>query len=112
MLKTSVAEYLSGSRVLIDGPLLAELPLRLLLVVAEFALLFEFAFAFTFEFVFRTGDTKALAQLLRTAFANPEELRETGRRAFEQVETHSPERVVEATIEAIGKAVEKMRNEN
>src|SRR5439155_16692891 len=51
------------------------------------------------EFVFRTGDTKALAQLLRTAFANPEELRETGRRAFEQVETHSPERVVQATIE-------------
>ena len=53
MLKTSVAEYFSGSRVLIDGPLLSELPLRLLLVVAEFALLFEFAFAF--EFMFRAG---------------------------------------------------------
>src|SRR5438477_8405423 len=64
------------------------------------------------EFVFRTGDTKALAQLLRTAFANPAELCETGRRAFEQVETHSPERVVQATIEAIGKAVERMRHEN
>src|SRR5437588_12533466 len=55
MLKTSVAEYLSGSRVLIDGPLLSELALKLLLLIAEFALLLAFAFAFAFEFVFRAG---------------------------------------------------------
>ena len=55
MLKISVAEYLSGSRVLIDGPLLSELALELSLFVAELALLFELAFAFPFEFMFRAG---------------------------------------------------------
>src|SRR5438105_9976992 len=64
MLKTSVAEYLSGSRVLIDGPLLSELALKLLLLIAEFALLF--AFAFTLELVFRAGwhaNTKIAARI-------------------------------------------------
>jgi glycosyltransferase involved in cell wall biosynthesis len=57
------------------------------------------------DFVFPAGDTAALARILRTAFADREQLRETGRRGFLHVETHSPERIVAATVEAVGKAV-------
>src|SRR6185369_17373671 len=66
-LKTSVAAYLSGSRVLIDEPLSAELALTFsLVVVATFALLLAFAFEFAFVFVF-FGGTHANASKAMTA---------------------------------------------
>src|ERR1043166_5140411 len=55
MLKTRVAAYLSGSRVLTDGPLSLELALTLSFVVATFALLFAFEFAFALVFPFFGG---------------------------------------------------------
>src|SRR5437870_5253210 len=66
ILNTSVAEYLSGSRVLIDGPLLSAPAFKLLLLIAEFALVFVFTFAFAFEFVLRVG-THAHARTAITA---------------------------------------------
>src|SRR5215813_12276085 len=52
MLKVSVAEYLSGSRVLMVELVLSEFALTFSDPVVEFALalLFAFAFAFAFEF--------------------------------------------------------------
>jgi glycosyltransferase involved in cell wall biosynthesis len=63
------------------------------------------------EFVFLAGDTAALAKILRTAFADRQQLRETGQRGFHHVETHSPERIVAATVEAVEKAVEAVERE-
>ena len=57
MLKTRIALYLSGSRVLMVGPLLAlsEFELTLAALVCEFVLALEFVLAFTFEFEFGIG---------------------------------------------------------
>ena len=63
------------------------------------------------EFVFPAGDIQALATVLRLAFTDRERLREAGRRGFAHVETHSPERIIAATVEAIRKAVEVARHE-
>jgi hypothetical protein len=46
MLKVSVAAYLSGSRVLIDGPVFSEAVLELSALALEFAFVLAFAFAF------------------------------------------------------------------
>jgi len=58
------------------------------------------------QFVFPAGDIQALANVLRLAFTDREQLREAGRRGFAHVETHSPQRIILATVEAIRKAVE------
>jgi glycosyltransferase involved in cell wall biosynthesis len=63
------------------------------------------------QFVFPAGDIRALANVLRLAFTDREQLREAGRRGFAHVETHSPERIIAATVEAIRKAVEVVRHE-
>jgi glycosyltransferase involved in cell wall biosynthesis len=63
------------------------------------------------EFIFPAGDMQALAKVLRLAFTDRERLREAGRRGFAHVETHSPQRIIAATVEAIGKAVEGVRHE-
>src|SRR6266850_5850937 len=57
------------------------------------------------EFVFPAGNVTALAQALRAAFANRDQLRETGMRGFAYVETHSPQRLIAATVDAVRKAV-------
>ena len=58
------------------------------------------------EFVFRTGDVAALARALQIAFADRQKLRETAQRGWDQVETHSPEKTVAGTAEAVRKAVQ------
>jgi glycosyltransferase involved in cell wall biosynthesis len=63
------------------------------------------------QFIFPAGDVPALANVLRLAFSDREQLREAGRRGFDHVETHSPKRVIAATVEAISKAVEAVRHE-
>jgi glycosyltransferase involved in cell wall biosynthesis len=62
------------------------------------------------QFIFPAGDISALATVLRLAFADRERLREIGQRAFTHVETHSPQRIIAATVEAVSKAVEVVRN--
>jgi glycosyltransferase involved in cell wall biosynthesis len=63
------------------------------------------------EFVFPAGNVTALAQTLRAAFANRDQLRETGMRGFAYVETHSPQRLIAATVDAVRKAVKAVRRE-
>jgi glycosyltransferase involved in cell wall biosynthesis len=58
------------------------------------------------EFVFRTGDVAALASALQIAFADRQKLRETAQRGRAQVETHSPQKTVAGTVEAVRKAVQ------
>jgi len=58
------------------------------------------------EFVFRTGDVAALANALQHAFADRQKLRETAQRGRDQVETHSPQKTVAGTVEAVRKAVQ------
>jgi glycosyltransferase involved in cell wall biosynthesis len=58
------------------------------------------------DFVFPAGDVGALAKVLRDAFADREKLRETVQRAYDYVEEHSPQRNVDATVEAVAKGVE------
>jgi len=57
------------------------------------------------EFVFPAGNVTALAQTLRAAFANRDQLRETGMRGFAYVVRHSPQRLIAATVDAVRKAV-------
>jgi glycosyltransferase involved in cell wall biosynthesis len=59
-------------------------------------------------FVFPVGGVAALARILRSAFSDREKLRERGCAGAIFVETHSPTRTVAATVEAIGKAVERV----
>ena len=61
------------------------------------------------DFVFPAGDVRALGQALEAAFADRQRLQETARLGFAQVEKHSPERTVAGTVEAVGKAVERLR---
>lgn len=60
------------------------------------------------EFVYPAGDVAALAKVLQTAFADREKLRATGHRAFEHIETHSPQKTVTATADAVAKAVARV----
>jgi len=62
------------------------------------------------EFVFPAGDVNALARALSAAFGDPAGLEETARRGFEHVETHSPERNVAATVDAVRAAVLRARS--
>ena len=59
------------------------------------------------EFVFRSGDIAALADALKNAFADRKELRETAQRGREQVETHSPQKTIAGTVEAVKQAVQR-----
>jgi glycosyltransferase involved in cell wall biosynthesis len=61
------------------------------------------------DVVFPAGDVPALANILRRAFADRQKLEEAGRRGFDHVETHSPQRIIAATVDAIRKAVESIR---
>jgi glycosyltransferase involved in cell wall biosynthesis len=58
------------------------------------------------DFVFRTGDVAALASAPQIAFADRQKLHETALRGWHQVETHSPQRTVTGTAEAVRKAVQ------
>ncbi len=59
------------------------------------------------DFIFPAGDTAALTQALRSALADIEQLRETGRRAFDYVESLSPNKGVDGILEAVRRAVER-----
>ena len=61
------------------------------------------------EFVFPVGDIAALAATLQLAFADRRELRETARRAGLHVEQHAPQVTLARTIEAVSKAVSRVR---
>jgi glycosyltransferase involved in cell wall biosynthesis len=61
------------------------------------------------EFVFPAGNVPALAKALLLAFADREKLRDTARRGLLQVETHSPQRTVAGTVEAVSSAVGRRR---
>lgn len=61
------------------------------------------------DFVFPAGDVDALTKTLRAAFADREQLHETARRGYQHVETHSPQRTVAGTVEAVAKAVTRIR---
>lgn len=63
------------------------------------------------QFIFPAGDIRALANVLRLALADRERLREIGQHVFAHVETHSPRRMIAATVEAIDKAVRAVRLE-
>jgi glycosyltransferase involved in cell wall biosynthesis len=63
------------------------------------------------DFVFPAGNTQALATVLQSAFADREKLREAGRRGFAYVESHSPDKLVAATVEAVRNALEVVRRE-
>jgi glycosyltransferase involved in cell wall biosynthesis len=60
------------------------------------------------EFVFPAGDVATLAKTLQLALADREMLRETARRGYEHVETHSPRKTVAATVEAVAKGVARV----
>jgi glycosyltransferase involved in cell wall biosynthesis len=62
------------------------------------------------EFVFPMGDVEALSKTLQLAFADREKLRETARRGYEHVETHSPQKTIAATVEAVAKASARVRH--
>ena len=57
------------------------------------------------DFVFPAGDRAALARVLHAAFIDRAQLKETAQRGFAYVETHSPDRIIAATVEAIRKAI-------
>jgi len=61
------------------------------------------------EFVFPAGDVAALAKTLQLALGDREKLRETVRRGYQHVETHSPQKTVAATVEAIATGVARVR---
>ena len=61
------------------------------------------------DFVFPTGDVAALARALQSAFADREKLGETTRLGYEHVEIHSPKRTVAGSVEAVAKAVARVR---
>lgn len=61
------------------------------------------------DFVFPAGDTVALTRALQAAFADPAALKDAARRGFAQVETHSPHRLIDATVDAVRSAVTSVR---
>ena len=61
------------------------------------------------EFVYPAGNAAALSEILKQAFADREKLRETSRRAYEHVETHSPRKTVVATVEAVAEGIARVR---
>jgi glycosyltransferase involved in cell wall biosynthesis len=61
------------------------------------------------EFVFPVGNIARLAATLQLAFADRRELRETARRAGLHVEQHAPQVTIVRTMEAVSKAVARVR---
>src|SRR5262249_60637258 len=61
------------------------------------------------EFVFPVGNVPALATTLTEAISDQGKLREIGRRVYEHVETHSPQKTVDATAGAVKGAVARGR---
>src|SRR5262249_36579185 len=59
------------------------------------------------EFVFPSGDVAALSNALRVAFSNRQMLNETAKAGLLQVEKHSPQITVAATVEAVRKAMSR-----
>jgi glycosyltransferase involved in cell wall biosynthesis len=64
------------------------------------------------DFVFPAGDTAALTRALQAAFADTAQLKDTAQRAFAHVETHSPQRIIAATVDAVRNAVTSVRSRN
>jgi hypothetical protein len=62
------------------------------------------------EFVFPCGDVDALAARLKNAIADRARLHALGQRGAEHMQTWSPERNIDATIQAIESAVSRSRN--
>jgi glycosyltransferase involved in cell wall biosynthesis len=61
------------------------------------------------EFIFACGDVDALAALLKNAVADRARLQALGERGVAHMQTWSPERNIDATIQAIEKAVSRKR---
>ena len=61
------------------------------------------------DFVFPAGDTAALTRALQAAFADRAQLKDTAQRGFAHVETHSPQRLIAATVDAVRSAVTSVR---
>ena len=64
------------------------------------------------DFIFPAGDTAALTRALQAAFADPTQLKDTAQRGFAHVETHSPQRLIAATVDAVRNAVTSVRARN
>jgi glycosyltransferase involved in cell wall biosynthesis len=62
------------------------------------------------EFIFACGDVDALAALLKKAVADPARLQALGERGAAHMQTWSPERNIDATIQAIEIAVSRKRD--
>jgi glycosyltransferase involved in cell wall biosynthesis len=61
------------------------------------------------QFVFPCGNVEALAAILKDALADRTRLQSIARDAVTHIQTWSPERNIEATVEAIGIAVARLR---
>jgi glycosyltransferase involved in cell wall biosynthesis len=64
------------------------------------------------DFVFPAGNIPALTRALQAAFADPAQLKDTAQRGFAHVETHSPQRIIAATVDAVRNAVTSVRARN
>jgi glycosyltransferase involved in cell wall biosynthesis len=58
------------------------------------------------DFVYPAGDVEALAVILRRVFSDRDQLRETGRKALDHIDTNSPTKMIAATVDAVRKGVE------
>ncbi len=58
------------------------------------------------DFVYPAGDVEALAVILRNVFSDRNQLRETGRKALDHIDTNSPTKMIAATVDAVRKGVE------
>jgi len=61
-------------------------------------------------FVYPCGDTEALADVLRQAFADRAKLSDMGRAAQAGMESWSPDKNIEATLEAVSRGVARLRH--
>jgi len=61
------------------------------------------------DFVFPAKNTDALAEKLQTAVQNRERLRQLKEASLDHIRTWSPERNIDATIQAVGIAIGRMR---
>jgi glycosyltransferase involved in cell wall biosynthesis len=61
------------------------------------------------SFIYPCGDVAALASLLRRALSDPERLAKLRAAAFERMKTWSPREYIAATLEAVERAVNRIR---
>jgi glycosyltransferase involved in cell wall biosynthesis len=61
------------------------------------------------SFIYPCGDVPALASLLRRALSDPERLARVRTAAFERMKTWSPQEYIAATLEAVERAVTRIR---